>query len=234
MIKITDLYKSYGKLEVLRNINLELEDGLVYGIVGPNASGKTTLIKTILGLVKPSGGEIEFNGHLINGDCNYRSELGYMPQFPRFPDNLSIKEIFDLIRDLRGNPTDIDIDLIEQFKLQKEMAKISKNLSGGTLQKVGAVIAFLFNPQTLILDEPTAGLDPISSSILKDKILNDRKKGKTFILTSHIISEIEELADQIIFLLDTEIYFQGSVERFKDHTQEKKLERAIAKIMKDK
>jgi len=233
MIKITDLKKSFGRLEVLKGIDLHLTESCVYAIVGPNASGKTTLIKSILGLVKPDSGSLEVNGIKVNGNCNYREHLGYMPQIARFPENLTVKEIFKLVKDLRGNPLQTDDELIDIFKLHKEMDKSLKNLSGGTRQKVSAVIAFLFKPTTLILDEPTAGLDPIASSALKDKIHKERKNGKTFILTSHIMSEIEELADEVIFLLDGKIYFQGSVDKFQTHTQEEKLERAIAAMMEN-
>ncbi len=233
MIKIIDLKKRFGKLDILNGIDLDIEDGKIYAIVGPNASGKTTLIKSILGLVKPDNGTIEVNGEEVNGDCNYRKHLGYMPQIARFPDNLKVRELLRLVRDLRGNPENTDDELIEIFNLQKEMEKSLKTLSGGTRQKVSAVIAFMFRPQTLILDEPTAGLDPIASSALKNKIIDECKKGKTFILTSHIMSEIEELADKIIFLLDGKIYFEGSVDMVKDHTKQKGLELAIAKLMSE-
>ena len=231
MIRIEKLNKNFGKLHVLKDIDVEMQDGNIYAIVGPNASGKTTLIKSILGLVKPDSGSIDVNGERVNGNHSYRKYLGYMPQLARFPDNLTVKEILRLVRDLRGNPEQTDQELIEKFKIETELNKIVKNLSGGTRQKVSAIIAFLFNPEILILDEPTAGLDPISSGVLKDKIIADSKAGKTFILTSHIMSEVEELANQIIFLLDGEIRFKGSVDLFQSHTQEKKLERAIAAMM---
>ena len=231
MIQITDLKKRYGKLDVLNGISLEIESSKVYAIVGPNASGKTTLIKSILGLVKADSGIIEVDGEKLNGNCSYRKNLGYMPQIARFPENLKVREILRFVRDLRGNPESTDNELIEIFNLEKEMDKALKNLSSGTKQKVSAVIAFLLNPQTLILDEPTAGLDPIASSALKNKILKECAHGKTFILTSHIMSEIEELSDRIIFLLDGKIYFQGSIDMFQNHTQEKNLERAIAALM---
>jgi Cu-processing system ATP-binding protein len=231
MIRISNLKKSFGKLDVLKGIDLEIGHGKVYAIVGPNASGKTTLIKCILGLVKADNGSIEVNGDKINGDCSYRKNLGYMPQTARFPENLKVNEILRLVRDLRGNPEQTDDELSVLFHLEKEMDKPIKSLSGGTRQKVSAVIAFLFKPPLLILDEPTAGLDPISSSSLKNKITKERSQGKTFILTSHIMSEIEELANHIIFLLDGAIYFEGSVEKFQQYTQEKNLERAIAALM---
>lgn len=233
MIQITDLKKSFGKLDVLNGVNLEIEDGKVYAIIGPNASGKTTLIKSILGLVKPDSGIIQINDEKINGNCSYRKNLGYMPQTARFPDNLKVREVLRLVRDLRNNPEHTDDELIEIFRLEKEMEKSIKTLSGGTKQKVSAVIAFLFRPQTLILDEPTAGLDPIASTALKRKIIQECKNGKTFIITSHIMSEIEELADKIIFLLDGKIYYEGSIETVQDLTKQKSLELAIAKLMSE-
>jgi len=233
MIKIEKLNKKFGKLQVLKDIDVEMQDGNIYAIVGPNASGKTTLIKSILGLVKPDSGNIDVNGERVNGNCSYRKYLGYMPQIARFPENLTVKEILHLVRDLRGNPEKTDHELIQKFKIEKELNKKLKNLSGGTRQKVSAIIAFLFDPQILILDEPTAGLDPISSGVLKDKIISDSKAGKTFILTSHIMNEVEELANQIIFLLDGEIRFKGSVDMFQKHTQEKRLERAVAAMMEN-
>jgi Cu-processing system ATP-binding protein len=234
MIKIISLNKSYGKFTVLNNINLELLQGTVYAIVGPNAAGKTTLIKTILGLTKADSGFVEINNQVINGDCSYRNQIGYMPQIAKFPENLTGKEILRLIRDLRNNPEKTDDELISAFRLQSEINKPVKNLSGGTRQKLSAVIAFLFEPAVLILDEPTAGLDPISSSTLKDKILREKKNNKTIIITSHIISEIEELCDYIIFLLDGSIYFQGTKEMVHNHTQQVNLERAIAILMDSK
>lgn len=231
MIVINDLSKRYGNLNILKSIDLELENGKVYAVVGPNASGKTTLIKCILGLVKPDFGAIKINDEKINGQCQYRKNIGYMPQMARFPENLSAKEVLHFVRDLRGNPEKTDTELLGKFKIENELEKPLKNLSGGTKQKISAVLAFLFKPETLILDEPTAGLDPIASSILKDKIFNEKENGKTFILTSHIMSEVEELATEILFLLDGKIFFQGSIDKFRNHTREQKLERAIASIM---
>jgi len=234
MIKVNGLTKSYGKLPVLKRIDLHLQQGTVYAIVGPNAAGKTTLIKTILGLTKADAGTIEINNQLVNGDCSYRNHIGYMPQIAKFPENLTVKEILRLVRDLRNNPEQTDDQLIGEFKLQSELHKPVKNLSGGTRQKLSAVIAFLFQPSILILDEPTAGLDPISSSTLKDKIIQEKNNNKTVIITSHIMSEIEELCDYIIFLLDGLIYFQGSKEMVHKHTQQVNLERAIAILMESK
>lgn len=231
MIEITQLEKTFGRLHVLRGLDLKIERGTVTAIVGPNASGKTTLIKTILGLIKPDDGHIVFDGKKLNGAFQYRERIGYMPQAARFPDNLNAREVITMLKDLRHQPGTLDEELLQAFDLESEMGKPLRTLSGGTRQKISAVIAFLFRPDVLILDEPTAGLDPVASSILKDKILRERDAGTTFILTSHIMSEIEELADNIAFLLDGTVRFAGSTTAIKATTGQPRLERAIAQLL---
>lgn len=203
----------------------------VTAIVGPNAAGKTTLIKTILGLIRADDGTILVDGKAIEGDDAYRSRIGYMPQIARFPDNLSATDLFEMLKDLRGAAARFDDRLIDAFGLSGEASKPLRTLSGGTRQKVNAVMAFLFAPDLLILDEPTAGLDPVASGILKARIAEDRDGGKTFILTSHIMSELEELADDVIFLNDGRVAFAGPVDEIKTLTRQTNLERAIAAMM---
>jgi Cu-processing system ATP-binding protein len=231
MIDIKGLEKRFGRLEVLRELDAQIQENKITAIVGHNGSGKTTLIKCLLGLDKYDGGHITIKDYKLNGDWSYRSQIGYMPQVARFPENLTATEIITMISDLRtGSVTQAD-DLISYFRLSDEMSKPLKNLSGGTRQKVNAIVAFMFNPDILILDEPTAGLDPISSSLLKDRIVAEKDAGKTVIITSHIMSEIQELADTILYLLDGKIFFDGPVDELIAQTGEKNLERAIAKMM---
>lgn len=232
MIRIVKLKKSFGKLEVLNEVSFQIQKGAITAIIGPNGSGKSTIIKSVLGLVKPDNGEIFVKEQKLNGESSYKKAIGYMPQAARFPENLRLNELIGMIKDLRHNPEGTDEELFRQFELEKEMDKAVRTLSGGTRQKVNAYIAFLFNPDILILDEPTAGLDPISSSFLKDKILKEKSNGKTVILTSHIMSELEELSEKIVFLLDGKICFEGSVDELREGTGEHKLERSIAHIMK--
>ncbi len=234
MIDLAGIKKRFGKLEVLTGIDLHLARSRVTAILGPNASGKTTLIKAILGLVKPDAGQILFDGEALNGSWSYRARIGYMPQQARFPDNLSAREIIALVKDLRDDPADTDEDLIEAFDLGPELDKPLRTLSGGTRQKVSAVVAFLFRPDVVILDEPTAGLDPLASSTLKDKILRARDAGTTVILTSHIMSEIEELADDVAYLQDGQVLFAGPADELKRGTGQRRLERAIAHLMQEK
>jgi Cu-processing system ATP-binding protein len=232
LITVQNLVKDFGKNKVLKGINLSIDEGKVTAIVGPNGSGKTTLIKTVLGLVRPSDGTIKVDGIAVKDDYHYRNKIGYMPQIARYPENLTGSEIISLIKSIRENGEFDDREIRESFKLNSEMEKPFNNLSGGTKQKISALIAFAFNPKIIILDEPTAGLDPISSSYFKDLVLKQKGKKKTIILTSHLMNEVQELSDEIVFLLEGEIKFQGSVQSLLEAKKETKLERAIAELMK--
>jgi Cu-processing system ATP-binding protein len=234
LIEVQNLVKEFGKNKVIKGIDLAIDEGKVTAIVGPNGSGKTTLIKSILGLVRPTGGTIKVDGAEIKDDYLYRNKMGYMPQVARYPENLTGSEIISLIKSIRNSNEFSDKEILSSFKLEPEMEKPFKNLSGGTKQKISALIAFAFNPKFIILDEPTAGLDPISSSYFKDLVLKQKEKKKTIILTSHLMNEVQELADEIIFLLEGEIKFKGSIQSLLEDRKETKLERAIAELMNQK
>lgn len=231
MIEISGLRKRFGKLQVLQGIDATIATGRVTGIVGPNAAGKTTLIKSILGLTHSDSGRVVVDGARVNGDEAYRKNIGYMPQIARFPSNMTGRELLDMLRSLRSDAQSIDDSLIAEFGIEAELDKKLNDLSGGTKQKINAVAAFLFTPALLILDEPTAGLDPRSSSILKDRILAERANGRTFIITSHIMTELEQVADDVIFLSDGQVRFSGSLDDIMTLTRQKNLERAIAELM---
>jgi Cu-processing system ATP-binding protein len=231
MIEIRGLEKRFGRTAVLKGLDLTMPAGQVTAVLGPNGAGKTTLIKSILGLVRPDGGTIAIAGQTIGADADYRRRIGYMPQIPRFPENLTVREIFAMIDDLRRHDGARDEELVQLFGLEAQSEKPFRTLSGGNRQRVSAAIAFLYRPDVLILDEPTAGLDPLASSTLKDKIGRERAAGRTFLLTSHVMSEVEELADVVIYLLDGEVYFEESVRTLLDRTGESNLERAVARMM---
>ncbi|WP_299990413.1 ABC transporter ATP-binding protein [uncultured Pontibacter sp.] len=232
MITIENLYKSYGKLQVLRNVSVELDKGKVISIIGPNGSGKTTMSKCILGMVLPDKGDIKFNGESVLKKYAYRSQIGYMPQIGKYPENMKIRQVIEMIRDIRKD-TAVDDELIGLYRLEEMYEKRMGALSGGTKQKVSAALAFLFDPQVLILDEPTAGLDPFAAEILKGKILKEKKKGKLILITSHVMSEIEEVADEVLCLVDGSVMFYETISDLKEQTQETRLSRAVAKIMNE-
>ena len=232
MIAAREVSKRFGRLSALDALTLDIARTRITAIVGPNGAGKTTFVKTILGLTRSDSGSIEFDGLPIDDDGRYRSRIGYMPQMARFPENLTAAELFAMLRDLRHADTPVDEDLISEFRLSAELRKPLRTLSGGTRQKVNAVMAFLFKPDLFILDEPTAGLDPVASGVLKDKIRSERSAGKTFILTSHIISELEELAEDVAFLHEGRLGFAGPVNELIRSTRQDTLEQAIAQMMK--
>jgi Cu-processing system ATP-binding protein len=232
VIEARHITKTFGTLRVLDDLSLSIGPRRITGLVGPNAAGKTTLAKIILGLTKADCGTLEIDGAPIGADDSYRSRIGYMPQMARFPENLSARELFEMLTDLRRPTRPVDDELVERFNFAGALDKPIRMLSGGTRQKVNAVIAFLFRPDLLILDEPTAGLDPVSSGILKDKIFAEKAAGTTFLLTSHIMSELDELADDVAFINEGKVAFAGALAEIKRVTRQSNLERAIAEMMK--
>jgi len=230
MIEIRGIQKNFGKLEVLKGFDFSLSVGKITAILGPNGSGKTTFIKSILGLVIPSAGEIQFEEKSIYKGWNYRKHIGYLPQIARFPENLKVKEIFKLIEDVRGEVGNTE-ELIDLFDLHEFLNKRLRQLSGGTRQKVNLVLTFMFDCPIYILDEPTSGLDPIALIRLKDLIKEKKSQGKTFLVTTHIMSLVEEIADELIFLLEGQVYFKGTFGEMLWAEKEENLERAIANIL---
>lgn len=233
MISIQQLTKSFGKFKALKGIDLTLNGGECVALIGPNGSGKTTLIKSILGMVMPSAGRITFEGQDIGQQWVYRNHIGYMPQIGQYPENMSIKQVLDMIKDIRKQPQ-TDSDLYQAFGVDKLLEKRMATLSGGTRQKVSACIAFMFDPKVLILDEPTAGLDPLSTEILKGKIKKEIGRGKLIIISSHVLSDLDEFVSQIVFLQEGELKFQKSLQQLKEDTGTEKLSKAIAYLMQNR
>lgn len=231
MISVEDIRKRFGRLWALDGVNLTLAHGLSYAFIGPNGSGKTTLIKCILGLVVPTSGDIRMEGRSILRQWDYRSQIGYMPQIGRYPDNMRIGQLMDMMMNIRDHSGVLDEELIEAFRLRDMYDKPMHGLSGGTRQKVSAALAFLFSPPVLILDEPTAGLDPISVEILKDKINRERNGGRLFVITSHVMSDLEELTSEAIYIYEGRIRYNGSITSLKEETQRDSLGRAMSVIM---
>ena len=232
VVSVSGVTKRFGRQEVLRGVELAVRAGQVTAILGPNGSGKSTTIKVLLGLVRPNGGTVVVNGETVGADPGYRARIGYMPQQARFPENLTGREVVRLLRALRSDEVPEDDELFEAFGLPAELDKPVRTLSGGTRQKLNAAVAFMFQPALLILDEPTAGLDPIASGVLKDKILRARDAGASVILSSHVLSELEDLVDDVVFLLEGRVEFQGSLRRLEESTGESRLERAVAHLMR--
>ena len=230
MITIENLHKTFGKVSVLKGLNLAINSGGIFAVLGPNGSGKTTLIKSILGMVIPEKGNIIIDETQILKTHLYRNSINYLPQIASFPANLTVIELLQMIKDIRSKESN-ETRLIELFDLKPFFKQKLGNLSGGTKQKVNLVLAFMFDAEIIILDEPTTGLDPISLIRLKKIIQEEKQKGKTILITSHIMSFVEEVSDEIVFLLDGKIYFKGSITKLKEQTNQSDLEHAIANIL---
>ena len=202
VIEIKNVSKKYGKVEALRDVSLSLGHG-IYALLGPNGSGKSTLMNILAGLLKPSGGEVLYCGEAIGkSGLAYRSKVGYMPQYPAMYPNFAVKEFLLYIAELKKLPPERegDIDyLLERVGLSDVYDRKISALSGGMKQRLSLCTAVLGDPEILILDEPTAGLDPKQRVALR-QFIAEIASSKTVIWATHIVSDVEKLADEVIFM----------------------------------
>lgn len=234
MIEVKNLTKKFGKFTALDDLNLTFTNSKSIALIGPNGCGKTTLIKSILGLNVIQTGDILVDGKSVKDDYLYRQDIGYMPQIGRYPENMSIGQTIKMIKDTRKiSETHLDTELLENFELEKMYDKKMGTLSGGTTQKVSAVLAFMFDPKVIILDEPTAGLDPLASEILKNKIIKEKNRGKLIIITSHLLSELDDIVSEIVFMNEGKIIVQQSVTDLMNERKSEKISESIISILKE-
>ena len=231
VVRVRGVTKRFGARTVLSQLDATFPAGRITGLVGPNAAGKTTLIKILLGLVTADAGHVEVFGRPLDGTPGYRARLGYMPQAARFAEHLTGRELVAMVRDLRGATGPVDDALLDWFAGTAALDQQVATLSGGTRQKLNAALAFLFRPDLLILDEPTAGLDPVASRRLKDHIIGAKERGVSVVLSSHLAGELEELADHLVFVLDGRTRFEGPPRELARTTGHADLERGLAALM---
>ncbi|HEX6105198.1 MAG TPA: ABC transporter ATP-binding protein [Gemmatimonadales bacterium] len=233
-VAVTGLRKRFGRLHVLQNVDLSVEPGRVTALVGPNASGKSTLIKCVLGLVRPDGGRVTVLGEPVGADPHYRRLIGYMPQTASFPENLTGGEVLELLADLRAGEAADERELLERLDLaETTLAQPVRTLSGGTRQKLNAVVALRYPSPILILDEPTASLDPVASAALKDLVRARAGNDAAVLLTSHVMAEVEELADDLVYFVEGRVRFHGTLDELRLRTGERKVERAVARLLRE-
>lgn len=201
ILQTKDLEKKFGKQTAVDKISFELEKGTVTGFIGPNGSGKTTTMKMISGLLEPSSGEIFINGHPFKGTKAQKKLIGYLPEHNPLYLDMYVKEYLHFIAQaysLNNIKSKVD-DVIELTGLQKESHKVIKHLSKGYRQRVGLAQAIIHDPQLLILDEPTTGLDPNQIIEIRN-LITEISKEKAVILSTHILHEVEEICQKILFI----------------------------------
>ncbi len=234
MIRVHGLRKSFGARQVLRGIDLQVSSGSISGVAGPNACGKSTLMKCLLGLVVPDSGEIWIGGRPVDMAGEYRRFLGYMPQNPQFPENLRGRELLEMLQDLRRERAKSKDELVGYFELDGALQQPVSELSGGTKQKLAAVMALMFSAPVILLDEPTAGMDPLVTIRFKQLLLREAKAGKCILLISHSISEIEQLATSVTFLHEGAAVFSGTNQELLQKSGAGSLEQALTKIFEER
>jgi Cu-processing system ATP-binding protein len=232
MIAFESVTKRFGARTVLEDLTAVVPPGTVTALVGPNGSGKTTILKLLLGLAHPDRGTIRVGGAVVGRQPDYRRAIGYMPQLAGFPSRQSGRALLALVARVRGLGETPDLAMAEEFGLDGELDRPLGQLSGGTRQRINAVLALAFRPTVLVLDEPTAGLDPLAARIFKDRLARERSRGTTILITSHVLPELEELADRVLFLCDGHAAWQGDAGALKAETGEPSLERAVASLLR--
>ncbi len=218
-IELKSIYKKYGKQEVLKHVSMEFDTG-IYGLLGKNGAGKTTLIGILLGIVKANSGEVLMDGKSVRLCQNeFLDKIGYLPQYPKFYKEMRIDEFLMYMASLKGiskKDSKEKVDwLLHEVNLWDGKKKKIGDLSGGMRQRLGIAQAMLNEPELLILDEPTAGLDP-QERIRFRNLISKFAKNRTIILVTHIVSDVEYIANQVIIMDDGDIVCQGNIEQLED------------------
>ena len=221
VIKTNRLTKYYGKTVAVDNISIQINKGEIYGFIGLNGAGKTTLIRAMLAMIKPNSGDVALFGKNLNSNFNLWNDIGYLVETSRSYPNLSVYENLKVIYKLRqlDNPVVID-NIIEKLKLSKYRDIKSSSLSLGNQQRLGLARALMHRPKLLILDEPTNGLDPVGIQELRELIRNFSKEGITVILSSHILNEVQQVADKIGIINKGHLSYEGLNDHQSTHLEE--------------
>ncbi|TDW26068.1 ABC-2 type transport system ATP-binding protein [Breznakia blatticola] len=219
VIKIDKLQKKFGKFEALKDVSFEVKKGEVVGFIGPNGAGKSTTIRVLLGILKRSGGSVEvFGKDAWDDEIEIHKRLSYVPGDVALWGNMTGGEIIDLFIKLHGGAKRNKRDeLIKKFELDPK--KKAKNYSKGNRQKVGLIAALSVDSDLYILDEPTSGLDPLMEAVFQEEIEQLKNEGKSILLSSHILSEVERLADRVVIIREGVVVEQGTLDEMRHLTR---------------
>lgn len=217
LINITNVTKSYGKKEVLKNVNLQLKKGQIIGLLGPNGSGKTTLIKILCGLLKAYDGEVLIDGRTV-GDYT-KSIVSYLPDEPYFADWMKVKDALKIFSDMYA---DFDLErcatMMNRFEITDKM--VIKTMSKGTKEKFQLCLVMARKASIIVLDEPIGGVDPAARDIILDTILSNYSEEQTILIATHLIADIERIFDSVIFIKNGEIILEDEVENIRQESSQ--------------
>jgi ABC-2 type transport system ATP-binding protein len=219
MIDIKGLTMKYKNGKGVSNLSISVQNGEVKGLLGPNGAGKSTTMRSLMGFLIPSEGILQVEGiDTLQNPVDAKKIIGYLPGDPQLPQNLNSKTLFKLGADMRSHSTDYAMELAEKFEL--EIDQSLKELSKGNRQKVALILALLHKPKALILDEPTSGLDPFHQRTFFEIIKKFAEDGASILLSSHIISEVEKVADSMAVLKDGSKVYDETYETFSNQAKE--------------
>ncbi|MCS0825131.1 ABC transporter ATP-binding protein [Cytobacillus firmus] len=219
LLKVTNLTKKFGKFTALNGVNLELNAGEILGFIGPNGAGKSTTIRVLLGILKATGGEVKlFNKDAWQDAVDIHKRVAYVPGDVNLWPNLTGGEVIDLFIKLNGTANKAKREeLIEKFDL--DPSKKCRTYSKGNRQKVALVAAFSSDADLFILDEPTSGLDPLMEKVFQDCVMEVKRQGKSVLLSSHILSEVEKLCDRVSIIRQGKIIESGTLNELRHLTR---------------
>lgn len=238
MIEIKNITKKYGDFVAVDNMNITIEDGKIIGFIGANGAGKSTTIKMITGIIKPTNGDVLLNGKSISQNpIEAKKQFGYIPDSPDMFLRLTGLQYLNFICDVYDVPTEGRAEnimkLCEEFKIKNSLNDRIINYSHGMRQKINVIAVLLYNPLIWILDEPMVGLDPEAAFQLKEKMKEHVKKGNTVFFSTHVIEVAEALCDKIILLKHGKVLFYGTVEELKSRKSDGSMEAILIELMGD-
>ncbi|MEQ3450979.1 ABC transporter ATP-binding protein [Enterococcus cecorum] len=220
-LTVKNLSGGYFQHPVLKDLNFEIENGELVALIGLNGAGKSTTIKEIIGLLKPTSGSIEIDGLSLNKSASqYRQKIGFIPESPVLYEELTLREHIEVTAMAYDIPMDVAMQradkLLKTFRLEKRLDWFPANFSKGMKQKVMIVCAFLIEPSLYIIDEPFLGLDPLAIHALLELLKEEKAKGKSILMSTHVLSTAEKYCDRFIFLHEGQIKSQGTLAQIKE------------------